>query len=251
MDIQKIERRLKKISTLLETFKEDNIISNIEKDLLLGYIRELYAEVKDISPDTFSPNHSIMNDVTNSEPIIKEVIKEVIVEKIVEVPVIQKVEAPVIQKVEEPAQKVEVKEEIPTVAEPKVAEIKIEVPVIEEAKPTTSAAHINHTGKVSKALEALFIKEEIADLSDKISMSKITDIMKAIGINKRLELTKELFDGKTDLFNNTINKLNTCASFEEAKSILIHEVALPLEWEKEEKLKEAQQLVKLVMRKFN
>ncbi|MFM2393020.1 MAG: hypothetical protein RLZZ546_1002, partial [Bacteroidota bacterium] len=47
MDISRIERRLKKINAVLEAFKEDNKISNIEKDLLMGYVRDLYDLIRD------------------------------------------------------------------------------------------------------------------------------------------------------------------------------------------------------------
>lgn len=232
MDIEKIEKRLKRINTVLEAFKEDNKISKIEKDLLLGYMRELYELIRDSDADiTELPKAAKVEAIVETP---KEVIKEVFVEKVVEV--------------QKPA--FEVKK--PSVQIPKSEPVvKFEPNVVAEQKVEVSAPKTSVTSKISPELEAIFVKEEITDLADKLSMMKINDIAQAIGINSRLVMINELFNGDGNLFNATIKKLNGCSSFEEAKSLLINEVALPLDWEKEDKLKEAQQLVKLVMRKFS
>jgi hypothetical protein len=229
MDIQKIEKRLKRINTVLEAFKEDNKISKIEKDLLLGYMRELYELIRDSDADISElPKPSKAEAVVESP---KEVIKEVIVEKVIEV------EKPIVE-VEKPSTQAPKSEPV----------VKVEP---QEQKVESAPPKATVSSKISPELEAIFVKEEITDLADKLSMMKINDIAQAIGINSRLVMINELFNGDGNLFNATIKKLNGCSSFEEAKSLLINEVALPLDWEKEDKLKEAQQLVKLVMRKFS
>lgn len=232
MDIEKIEKRLKRINTVLEAFKEDNKISKIEKDLLLGYMRELYELIRDSDADISELPKASKAEVVVETP--KEVIKEVIVEKVVEV------------------QKPTVEVEKPIAQAPKSEPVvKVEPQVIVEQKVESATPKATVSSKISPELEAIFVKEEITDLADKLSMMKINDIAQAIGINSRLVMINELFNGDGNLFNATIKKLNGCSSFEEAKSLLINEVALPLDWEKEDKLKEAQQLVKLVMRKFS
>jgi chromosome segregation ATPase len=48
----------------------------------------------------------------------------------------------------------------------------------------------------------------------------IHDITKAIAINDRFLFTRELFEGNTALFTQTINKLNTMGNLEEAKKYI-------------------------------
>ena len=86
-------------------------------------------------------------------------------------------------------------------------------------------------------MEAIFKMDEITDLSAKLSMSKIDDISKAIGINERIFTINELFGGNGNLFTNIINQLNACRDFDQAKALLIAEVAIPQQWEKEDKEK--------------
>jgi hypothetical protein len=238
MDIEKIEKRLKRINTVLEAFKEDNKISSIEKDLLLGYLRELYQLIRDSEADSLEIGSDvIVKPPKQIEPIAHVDVKEIIFEKVIEV---QKISS-------EDVKPDETVKEI-TIQPKKVTaeEIKRSEPPLEEEKQKIS---IN--AGVSPELESIFVKEEIMDLADKLSMMKINDIAQSIGINSRLVMINELFNGDSNLFNATIKKLNGCSNFEEAKFIMINEVALPLNWEKDDKLKEAQQLVKLVMRKFS
>ncbi len=239
MDIEKIEKRLKRINTVLEAFKEDNKISSIEKDLLLGYLRELYQLIRDSDADGLELAPKPVSKQQHIEdPHVKEVINNIMPEKVIVVP----------KPVTESVKSVEPTAEI--VLQPKRNISAVEIKKPKTALETENAKVSNKTASISD-LESIFVKEEIMDLADKLSMMKINDIAQSIGINSRLVMINELFNGDSNLFNDTIKKLNGCSSFEEAKSILINEIALPLNWEKEDKLKEAQQLVKLVMRKFS
>ncbi len=242
MDIEKIEKKLKRINTVLEAFKEDSKISTIEKDLLLGYMRELYELIRDSEADELDLP-KVHKEFSIEPPKAKDPIEEIVIEKIIEVmPDVPKVEVDALQN---KAEIVTQKSEVPIVEEKR----------LEEKKPSTPAEHMKPKTtinvSISSELEAIFVKEEITDLADKLSMMKIQDIAQAIGINSRLVMINELFNGDGNLFNTTIKKLNNCSNFEEAKLVLINEIALPMNWEKEDKLKEAQQLVKLVMRKFS
>lgn len=238
MDINRIERRVKKINAVLEAFKEDNRISAIEKDLLLGYVRELYDLIRESDADSFDVTTATPSPEVKSAPEVTTVAIKPEVVKPVETPIHQPV-----------APKEEVVIEVQAAPLPKKEEVVVEVPkAAEPPQPQPTATPKNH---YSEELEAIFKMDEITDLSAKLSMSKIDDISKAIGINERIFTINELFGGNGNLFTSIINQLNACQDFDQAKALLIAEVAIPQQWEKEDKVRKAQQFVKHVRRKFN
>ena len=139
----------------------------------------------------------------------------------------------------------------PIIEEKKIVVEKVEVKEAVKQTVTESVTITQSTFNISEDLEAIFIQEEVSDLSEKISMSRIEDISKVIGINERIFTINELFGSDAKLFESTLSKLNKASNFEEAKGIIINEVALPKNWEKDNKLKKAQQFIKHVRRKFN
>ncbi|MBK7223845.1 MAG: hypothetical protein IPH94_21905 [Saprospiraceae bacterium] len=253
MDINRIERRVKKIVAVLEAFKEDNRISAIEKDLLMGYVRELYDLIRESDADSFdvksasSYTETTSHYTQNSVPVQAAPVNET--PKPAETPVVkEQPKAEVVAPVQE------------TIKTPEPAPApRVEPVVVAEKEPTPAPQAVVIEPSVPKAktvvyteeIEAIFKMDEITDLSAKLSMSKIDDISKAIGINERIFTINELFGGNGELFNKMIDRLNSCDSFDQAKSILIHEVATPMQWEKEDKVRKAQQFVKHVRRKFN
>lgn len=247
MDISRIERRLKKINSVLDVFKEDNKLTSIEKDLLLGYVREVYDLIRESESDVVEVSNEILKHEVKTikaespkpaeakkeeiSQVIEKSVPEVMSTKIEEIPVFSK---PIVE-VEKP---VEVIVEAVKESKPVVKEI--------EAVIATPASF-----EISEELEAIFVQEEVSDLSEKLSMSKIEDISRVIGINERIFTINELFGSDGKLFESTLNKLNKAPSFDVAKSIIINEVAIPMNWERDNKLKKAQQFIKHVRRKFN
>lgn len=253
MDIERIERRLRKINTVLEVFKEDNKLTHIERDLLLGYVRELYDIIKESQIDEVESSKEILSlpKIIPVEEVKKEVYKPIdlvqepspIVEEKVVIPPVVK---PMVTVEEIKEEKTTIKEsqqvtEIPTIKE----EVKVE-PIKEVEVPK----HHVHSTTISDDLHSIFESEEITDPSERFSMTKIDDIAKVIGINERIFTINELFDGNGKLFEETIKKLNAATSFEDAKHIIIHEVAIPLKWEEDDNLRKAQKFIKHVRRRF-
>lgn len=252
MDINRIERRVKKIQTVLDAFREDNRISALEKDLLLGYVRELYDLIRESEHDAYEVKTTVA-DTKVAAPAQPAAAKA---PEVAEVPEYK----PKHDKAPEPA----VAAAIPVVqeiksesAEPKAAEkpaVKEPVVTVEaKVEPSVNAPQANDSaaGNYSEEIESIFRMEDITDLSAKLSMSRIDDISKAIGINERIFTINELFGGNGEVFNKMIQKLNSCAQFDQAKDILISEAVIPYGWDKEEKVRKAQQFVKHVRRKFN
>ncbi len=96
----------------------------------------------------------------------------------------------------------------------------------------------------------LFQKETKGELSEKLSRSPISDLQKAFGINDKLLIVNELFDGQQVVFQETVDVLNSKYSFEDAKSYLTRCVIDKYGWLDEEKVEPARNFIKLVERRF-
>lgn len=57
-------------------------------------------------------------------------------------------------------------------------------------------------------------------LAHKMQLKPISDLKTAIGINEKFQLVNDLFQGRIDLYNDAINRLNTCGSSYSAEGIL-------------------------------
>ena len=257
MEIDKVERRLKKISTVFDAFKEDGKISSIEKDLLLGYIRDLYelvldSEAKVVESPTILPPKPKVQEMVESAPKVKEVIHEPIVENISPVHFEQRTQ-PTISK-EEKLVTLEHQNQMfstPIDLSYKSGNAEPVTVTVEKKEETTTATTTTTTVDFNHPMEKLFIISKAVDLSDKLSMSRIDDIHKAMGINERLFNQNELFGGNGAVFSETLTRLNQFASFDEAKEYLKNGVAKENKWDSETKWDKAQQFVKLVYRRYN
>jgi hypothetical protein len=234
MNIDKIERRLKKINSVLEIFKEDNKLTRIEKDLLLGYVRELYDLILLNDEENLQKEIEKIENTIPTASIIAEIKNPTIEEEIV-------IDTKQIDLLKEEtlAPIVEVQE---TLLEPVKQLTDSELKVVEQS-------HSQKT-KYPQELEEIFEIDKYADVSEKLGMSKITSIIDAIGLNDKLLMTKELFNGNGELFMTILNKIEKAEHYEIAKSIILDEVAIPMKWVETDKLEKAESLAQLIWRKF-
>ena len=65
-----------------------------------------------------------------------------------------------------------------------------------------------------------FAAEQKMTLADKLKMSRINDLRTAIGINQKFLFMNDLFEGENMVFNEAINRVNSCNSGDEAKTVL-------------------------------
>ena len=244
MDTIKIDKKLKRINTVYESFKEDGKISPLEKDLLLGYIRELYDYVSEIEVHTSGEIKKITNIPVHEVPVTKPATEPIVV-------------APVQQtiKTSEPEQtqpaeavKINIPEPMPAVKkeEPELQHI---VPKVEIQEPIQTKTE--EVASVPTDLKAIFTIVKARDISERLAMSPIADIAKAMSINDKMLILKELFGNDSTLFNESITKLNGFTSFEEAKSYLINNIAVKYHWAQEERAEKAEAFVKLVSRRYS
>lgn len=120
-------------------------------------------------------------------------------------------------------------------------------PTPEPARP--SGAHHGHN-HVPPEAEALFEQKQAKELSEKLSELPIADLRKAIALNDRLLLTRELFGGDAQAFENAISALNSFSGFDQAKHYLIENCVMRYHWTEKKHQETARNFIKLVRRRY-
>lgn len=150
--------------------------------------------------------------------------------------------------------------------EPKVAVVqKEETPVITKTEKVTVTATrkpVQTAGlfdEVTTVAESYSFKTTLHDkmstgrtdrsVADNLQNKPLTDLKKSIGINEKFVFVKELFEGDHQLFNNSIEKLNSFSAYEQARRHLFEELAGQMNWNMESKA--FHELSDLVKRRFN
>jgi hypothetical protein len=248
MNSELIDKKLKKINNIYNEFKIDGKITTLERDLLLAYIRELYDLIKD---DTEGKT-PLLNEVKPIE-VTKAEISQIMV---TETPTkVEKVE-PI--KVEVPIENVEVSSEIKEVkakVEEEVAkeapiEVAIREPEVKMQVVASQTAAEKPKVQISSQITKLFVIEKAKDISERLAMSPISDISKAMSINDRMLVSKDLFGKNGDLFNQTLISLNAYSDFDSAKELLMP-IAQQFLWADEENKEKAENFIKLVSRRYS
>jgi len=233
MDTQSFNKKLNKISALADNGNADGHFSSLERDLLLSYIRELYEIVLDRKPNVIKSVAHTTVQVKNEEVLSS------------------KTQEPAAQKHKEPTAPVTNTVEL----EPEPVTIN---PIIEKHEPVQpqieiKVAEINPVSVKKQnpdALAEMFAEEKINDLSDKFALSPVKDLTKSMGINERIFTQQELFGNNQTQFNETLQRLNNCQNFGEAKQYLVENVIYSYDWTNENNVKKATTFIKFVKRKF-
>ncbi len=210
---------IKELETLVETFKGKNDIQQVYINLALskaeGIIKEIdllarFNETVLVVPKNEEKIPNI-EDVTDKTPPLVAPPVAPAQEKIIE-----KVDAPleIIEDIPEPQ---DIMPETPKLA----PQIEAQIEPAPNAKPESDSKGktvLGETlGKEKKAINDLLSKPESSETK---VQAPVYDLKKAIGINDRFLFIRELFDGDAQLFNDSIEKINTFNSFEEAKAFI-------------------------------
>ena len=145
----------------------------------------------------------------------------------------------------------EEKAEEPVVTEPAPSPVE-EVEIIDEQPPTVETIIEQRVTQVSsdevQSFYQRFTKVHSDSLNDQLSNSKIESLKTAFGLNDKMRIIGELFNGDSDAFSETITHLDQLSSGETARKQL-SEIAVTRGWDAEHELVE--ELVKTVNRKFD
>ena len=233
MDLHKTKFYLDKLNREYTRMSKDpDTIVRIDVDIMASYVRELYD--------------AILSDVVTAAPRQE--------------PVHHKKPAPM-----KPAVSEEPPAPMPAepIAPPPVFEPAAPPPppVIEE-KPAPAAPPVElapqpqpvvasqSTEPTPPGMEVLFEEKQAKELSDKLSELPIADLKKAIALNDRLLLTRELFAGDGQAFETAIAVLNGYTHFGDAKTYLVDSCVIRYGWLDKKRVEEAKTFIRLIRRRY-
>lgn len=249
MDMTQTNRLAAKISALIQESGQSGQLSKIDRDVLLAYIRNLYELVLEEKEVPASPSQVISESV--APPVVSAPIREipsvpVLAEEPVQPnpPVVNVIEHKTVQQ-PTPIQPAPLAEQPVPVAQPP------QHAVVQEKQPEAPPAVHVSAPLNTEALHEIFAELTIRDLSDKLALSPIQDLSRAMGLNEKMLTQQELFGNNNQVFQDTLNYLNQCRSFDEAKNYLLEHIIGTYHWTSESKVKKAANFVKLIRRRFH
>lgn len=211
MNIKDSNRHFDKLSSFYQQIIADGQINKIELELLKSYTLKFYESI--IGQDT----ETSVTPTQPVQPIAKAAAPVTPVAPIVTTPP----KAPVVE------------------------------PIAEQAPVEAIVESSNEESNLqSKEIEQLFSLETGNEISDKLSITAIKDIKKAMSINERIFTIKELFGGSQESFDKTISSLNEFMSYDDAKNYLSENVVNENNWLDPDKSKKVKKFMKLISRKY-
>lgn len=216
MDLLKAKINLDKINrSFAQLLKDPENIPKIEVDITLSYVRELYDALQTAYPPQQAPAPRPQAPLAQVPP---------------PAPVVAPVSAPVA-----------------TAPPPPV----VEAPAPPRPlAPSPSPAPPTPTGvTIPPELEPLFEYKEAKELSEKLSESPIPDIKKALSLNDRLLIQRELFANDPVAFEYAINQLNSAAGMDAAQQFILRECVYPYDWQSKSKVETAKWFIRMVRRR--
>ena len=256
MSKDRIQILLRKIGALLE----DDQLSKLEKDLAKKYILEIYEQIDHWNTDE-RHNVSPQTPKTSDQELKPEDFK---VDPIIVPPVVQDapiITAPISKTVIEERMDIELSGQIidrsleqETLADCETSEIsgvaeKSDTLISSEFRREVQEV-VTREDVIPEKYISLFQRDTQKELSEKLGLSPISDLRRALGINDKLLVVNELFGGKSEAYQETVDILNSKYSFSEAKSYLTRYVIDKFKWLDEEKIDPARDFIKLVERRF-
>lgn len=227
------DRLINRITALHRSLQldEGGKLSTMERDLMLGYLRELYEiyathqEGKPYTPPpvTTAAETPAPAPVPTPAPAPPPPVKPVVVPKPTPPPA-----APT------PPPPPETKPPQPTPA-----------PVLTNPTPPPAPRPIV-SSSASAEVKALFNDE---GPSSRFGRQPLQDLSKGLTINTRILFTRELFGGDNDLLNTSVGALNGAGSFAAARPQL-ESMARRFEWAREERAETAKEFIELVRRRY-
>ena len=237
MDLLKAKIYLDKINREYARMSKDpEHVVRLDVDILMSYVRDLYD--------------ALLSDADNpAPPPVRETSKPAVSK---EPPAPVAAQAPPVAK-PPAAEQAPPPEDKPAPAPPPppvvVEAIKVEEP-LPTVTPKAPSAPVSFPAIPPEA-EALFEYKEAQELSEKLSNLPVPDLRKAVSLNDRLLLTRELFGDDTAAFENALETLNGLKGMEEAKNYLLEHCVMRYRWTEKKRLETAKKFIKLVRRRFS
>ena len=228
---------ISEVKKLIDSFSNQNSVSNIELDLSLEKLRKIYDVLLLLKNDEVkTPEVVTSKQETNQLEEIKEIKQPVT--NVVEPEIVPQVQP----QVTIPEPPVENSPEVILEVENTVAE-----PTVEKEKDQGIKTSVigEKAGKSKDFLNETFTqKHPVNDFSARQQTKPVSDLNKAIGINDKFLFINELFNGDSQSYKKAVEYINSCANFNEAFSYISDN----LHWEMENEY--VQKMLDLVRRKF-
>lgn len=260
--MEHIKNLLQKLSKDLELL-EDPKSSQIDIDVCLNSIRQLYDQVRNIGEKTIQTSSHLEKDsnleVENNTSTIEN--SEIDLDEID-----FSDEKPVIEAEENIKNNNEISKEInDTVSEEKEEAVNQQEQETVQSQNTTKASNAQvdlfanitnsnngssekqvtlgeHLGANKRSLNETFAGKQ--DMASRLNKKPVTDIKTAIGIGDRFLFIKELFGGDNEKFNQTIEVLNGLTDYDQA----LEHIKSNFSWNIDDST--AQQFLNIVSRKY-
>lgn len=124
------------------------------------------------------------------------------------------------------------------------------MPAHEPVKAHAETSKTQTPSEQGEVLQKLFDLDKPDEPGSRFSHVPIASIESAMGLNERIFTLNELFGGDKALFDAWCEKLNKLHSFSEAKEVLISGPAKDFKWSDPERVKMAQQFIRIVSRRY-
>ncbi len=125
--------------------------------------------------------------------------------------------------------------------------------LFDDIPPPAISKHVNHESRLSNETPSFydkFTQDKVEENSfvEKLQKKRIADLKAAIGINEKFLFINELFEGNLALYNEGIEKLNSCTNINDAKGYVDGELRTKFNWTNSPKADKM--LMELIERRF-
>ena len=209
-----LKMRLQRVLQIVEESEGVAALSDLERDIILAELRELYSEVKfGVATHENSCDKSIVAPI--AEPVVSvEPVAEPIIEPVVSVePAVEPVVEPAVELVEEPAVEepvvaaVEKEEKISTLHSPLSTPKRSPLLSLYEDAPTPVVGE--------QFCEKQSVADSIACPKGVAESTPVASLRAAIGVADRFLLINELFAGDSNAYESAIEVLDAQPSLDD------------------------------------
>jgi hypothetical protein len=135
---------------------------------------------------------------------------------------------------EEVAKDEEPSKEAPEEVEDEVTEDEQELPEVKiEPESESEPAPMEEQIEEKLSSPAARSTEQPETLADRLKMTPLADLKKAIGLNQKFQFINELFEGDADEYADSIEKLNSADNMESAIKYFEKDLAAKNDWEED------------------
>jgi len=258
MNRESIHRKISEIIELLEVnnnrlFLHEEELSSFDLEYLKKLTLSLYEQIDSLGLS--NTQHTISNEKTPEQEDIVPASESAVDE---ELEVIQEDDTPAVA--EETIEQ-HIEEELITEEEldapgpePEVVDEEIQdvEGSLEESDAQQDEEAIEEESPTSEEPEVEDIKEaspspESANLYERLRLTKIESVKRAISVSKRFEIQNALFDKNADRYNEAISQLDSAESLDAANTIL-NALSSEFDWDAEDEL--VQELQTILLRRY-